>query len=67
VKLRSYLTVLTLATLVPVAIFAAIAVISGDARVAKRDYLETARLLGADATLPKPFEPDALIRALRAL
>jgi CheY-like chemotaxis protein len=44
-----------------------IVVISGDARVAKRDYLEAARLIGADATLPKPFEPEALIRALRAL
>jgi CheY-like chemotaxis protein len=44
-----------------------IVVISGDARVAKRDYLDAARLIGADATLPKPFEPAALIRALRAL
>jgi CheY-like chemotaxis protein len=44
-----------------------IVVISGDARVAKRDYLDAARLIGADATLPKPFEPEALIRALRAL
>jgi CheY-like chemotaxis protein len=44
-----------------------IIVISGDARVAKRDYLETAKLIGADATLPKPFDPDALIRILRGL
>ena len=44
-----------------------IVVISGDARVAKRDYLEAAKLIGADATLPKPFEPEALIQTLRAL
>jgi CheY-like chemotaxis protein len=44
-----------------------IVVISGDARVSRRDYLETARLIGAHATLLKPFEPSALIRTLRAL
>jgi CheY-like chemotaxis protein len=44
-----------------------IVVISGDARVTKRDYLETARLVGAHATLLKPFEPSALFRTLRAL
>ena len=44
-----------------------IVVISGDARVAKRDYLEAAKLIGADATLLKPFEPNALIEALRSL
>lgn len=44
-----------------------IVVISGDARVAKRDYLEAAKLIGADATLLKPFEPAALVRTLRSL
>ncbi len=44
-----------------------IVVISGDARVAKGDYLETAKLVGADATLLKPFEPAALVRTLRSL
>lgn len=44
-----------------------IVVISGDARVTKRDYLATAKLIGADATLLKPFEPEALIEAVRSL
>lgn len=44
-----------------------IVAITGDARVSKYDYLEAARLIGAHATLHKPFEPDALIRTLRAL
>lgn len=44
-----------------------IVVISGDARVARRDYLATAKLIGADVALPKPFAPDELIKAMRSL
>lgn len=44
-----------------------IIVISGDSKLAKLDYLKSATLIGADATLRKPFEPQALLDALRKL
>jgi CheY-like chemotaxis protein len=40
---------------------------SGGGQHAKLDYLESARLLGVDATLQKPFEVAALLETLRAL
>ena len=44
-----------------------IVVMSGGARRSKYEYLSTAALLGADATLSKPFDMDALLRTLRHL
>jgi two-component system, chemotaxis family, chemotaxis protein CheY len=44
-----------------------IVVVSGGGQRGKGDYLATARLLGAHATLQKPFEVDDLLAALRAL
>src|SRR5689334_11722523 len=42
--------------------------ISGGGRLAKKDgYLLTARELGADAVLAKPFEREELLRAVRKL
>ena len=44
-----------------------IIVVSGGAQFSKRDYLPDAALMGADATLQKPFEIDALLGTLRSL
>ncbi len=44
-----------------------IVVISGGAQLTKRDYLPDAALLGADATLQKPFEMEALLKTLQSL
>jgi CheY-like chemotaxis protein len=40
---------------------------SGDAKLAKREYLSTAALIGVDATLKKPFQVGRLLDALRSL
>ena len=40
---------------------------SGEAKRVKSEYLSTAALLGVDATLKKPFEREALLRAVNAL
>lgn len=44
-----------------------IVVVSGGAQFSKRDYLPDAALIGADATLQKPFEIDTLLQTLRTL
>jgi DNA-binding NtrC family response regulator len=44
-----------------------IVVVSGGAQFAKRDYLPDAELMGADATLQKPFDVDALLDLLHRL
>ena len=44
-----------------------IVVISGAGKIAKREYLSTAAIIGVDATVQKPFDVEALIRTLRAL
>ena len=44
-----------------------IIVVSGGAQFSKRDYLPDAALIGADATLQKPFEIDALLGTLKSL
>ena len=44
-----------------------IVVVSGGGQRAAGDYLATARLVGAHATLQKPFEVDDLLATLRAL
>jgi len=44
-----------------------IVVISGGAQLTRRDYLPDARLLGADATLQKPFEIETLLETLKKL
>jgi DNA-binding response OmpR family regulator len=44
-----------------------IIVVSGGAQFTKRDYLPDAELIGADATLQKPFDMDTLFATLRAL
>jgi len=44
-----------------------IIVVSGGAQFSKRDYLPDAALMGADATLQKPFEIDALLGTLKSL
>jgi len=41
--------------------------ISGGGRVGPRDYLETARFIGANATLAKPFGRQELITAVADL
>lgn len=41
--------------------------ISGGGRIGPTDYLETARFIGADATLAKPFGRDELINAVTSL
>ena len=41
--------------------------ISGGGRVGPSDYLETARFIGANATLAKPFARQELISAVDAL
>jgi DNA-binding NtrC family response regulator len=44
-----------------------IVVVSGGAQFSKRDYLPDAELMGADATLQKPFDMDTLLGLLRTL
>jgi CheY-like chemotaxis protein len=44
-----------------------IIVVSGGAQFTKRDYLPDAQLIGADATLQKPFDVDVLLRTLQQL
>ena len=41
--------------------------VSGGGQRAKRDYLETATLMGVDAALHKPFEIQQLLDTLRTL
>jgi DNA-binding response OmpR family regulator len=41
--------------------------VSGGGQRAKRDYLETATLMGVDAALHKPFEIHELLDTLRTL
>lgn len=41
--------------------------ISGGGRIGPGDYLETARYLGADATLAKPFARQELLRTVDSL
>jgi CheY-like chemotaxis protein len=42
-------------------------VMSGGAQLAKRDYLPDAELMGADATLQKPFDIAELLKMLKRL
>jgi two-component system, chemotaxis family, chemotaxis protein CheY len=44
-----------------------IVAMSGGAQRAKLDYLASARLVGADATLQKPVEIETLLQVLRRL
>ena len=44
-----------------------IVAVSGGGQRAKHDYLSTARLIGVDATLQKPFAIDTLLDTLRTL
>jgi CheY-like chemotaxis protein len=44
-----------------------VVVISGGAQLTKRDYLPDAELMGADATLQKPFDIDELLKTLARL
>jgi CheY-like chemotaxis protein len=44
-----------------------IVAISGGGTRAKQDYLAAARLVGADATLQKPFDINTLLETLQAL
>lgn len=44
-----------------------IIVISGAGKLARREYLSTAALIGVDATLQKPFEIETLLATLRSL
>jgi len=44
-----------------------IVVVSGGAQFTKRDYLPDAELVGADATLQKPFEIDTLLGLLKSM
>jgi CheY-like chemotaxis protein len=41
-----------------------IVVVSGGARLAKREYLLDAALMDVDAVLPKPFDVETLLRTL---
>jgi CheY-like chemotaxis protein len=41
--------------------------VSGGGMRAKHDYLASARLIGVDATLQKPFDVDELLRMLRSM
>ena len=41
--------------------------ISGGGRVGPDDYLESARLVGAQRTFTKPFDPKALLQAVEEL
>jgi len=42
-------------------------VMSGGAQLTKRDYLPDAELMGADATLQKPFDIEQLLKTLQRL
>jgi CheY-like chemotaxis protein len=44
-----------------------IVAVSGGGKLAKDDYLASARLMGVDATLAKPFDVQELLRTLEAL
>ena len=44
-----------------------IVVVSGGARLAKREYLLDAALMDVDAVLPKPFDVETLLRTLDAI
>jgi DNA-binding response OmpR family regulator len=44
-----------------------IIVISGDSSRVRRSYIESAELMGADASFRKPYEIPALIAAIRRL
>lgn len=44
-----------------------IVAISGGAQLTKRNYLPDAQLVGADATLQKPFDVDELLKTLERL
>src|ERR671924_1912434 len=44
-----------------------IVVVSGGAQFSKRDYLPDAELIGADATLQKPFDVDTLLNLLKGM
>lgn len=44
-----------------------IVVVSGGGQRGKADYLATARLTGADFTLQKPFDVEALLEVIRRL
>jgi CheY-like chemotaxis protein len=41
--------------------------VSGGGQRARQDYLASARLIGVDATLQKPFDVDALLEMLRSM
>jgi two-component system, chemotaxis family, chemotaxis protein CheY len=41
--------------------------ISGGGRVAHKDFLETARRVGADHILPKPFDDEILVKMVKEL
>jgi len=42
-------------------------VMSGAGKLAKREYLSTAAIIGVDATVQKPFDVEALLDTLRSL
>lgn len=44
-----------------------IIVVSGGARLAKREYLLDAALMDVDAVLPKPFDVETLLRTLDSI
>lgn len=44
-----------------------IVAMSGGGRMAKGNYLETAKVVGANAVLQKPFDPAALLRMLGSI
>ena len=44
-----------------------IVAISGESAITRLDYLESARLIGVDATFHKPFDPQQLVETLRRL
>ena len=44
-----------------------IVAVSGGGQRARHDYLASAKLMGVDATLQKPFEIEALLEILRGL
>jgi DNA-binding response OmpR family regulator len=44
-----------------------IIMVSGGGSRTQRDYLASAKLIGVDATLQKPFEVEMLLNTLRAL
>lgn len=42
-----------------------IVAMSGESAMTRLDYLESARLIGVDATFRKPFDPQQLVETLR--